>query len=132
MRHAVITPRNRIYYVMTTAVVVALGLASRRFPGLFPSVLGKYPGDALWTIMVFAALGVLLPRMTTLRLATLALVISFAVEFSQLYQAPWINSIRGTFLGHLVLGSGFGWGDLLAYTVGAALGVCGELLARRT
>jgi hypothetical protein len=43
-------------------------------------------------------------------------------RLTQLYQAPWLNAIRGTTLGHLVLGSTFSWTDMLAYTVGVATG----------
>ncbi len=42
----------------------------------------------------------------------------FAIEFSQMYQAPWINHIRATTLGGLVLGKGFLTVDLIRYTVG--------------
>jgi hypothetical protein len=104
------------------ALVVALGLASRKVPGLFPAVLGKYPGDALWALMVLCIAGAARPAASTAWLAATALGISFAVEFSQLYHAPWIDGIRSTTLGHLVLGSAFGWIDLVAYTVGVAIG----------
>ena len=57
----------------------------------------------------------------------LHLAISFVVEAAQLYQASWINAIRSTTLGHLVLGSQFGWIDLVAYAVGACLGLGVEL-----
>lgn len=98
--------------------VIAFGLASRKFPFLFPAILGKYPGDALWATMVFAGLAFLKPQASTARLAILAFAISCAVELSQLYQAPWLTSIRGTTLGHLVLGSTFSWLDIVAYAVG--------------
>jgi len=47
---------------------------------------------------------------------------SCLVEFSQLYQAAWLNSIRGTTIGHLVLGSTFSWVDIAAYGVGVLIG----------
>lgn len=102
--------------------VIALGLASRKYPFLFPAILGKYPGDALWALMVFLGWAFLRPRASTLHLATVALAISFLVEFSQLYQVPWLNAIRSTTMGHLVLGSRFSWPDLAAYVVGVAVG----------
>jgi len=55
------------------------------------------------------------------RLAATALVISFAVEVSQLYHAEWIDGIRETRLGALTLGSGFLWSDLVCYTLGSSL-----------
>ncbi|MDA8446070.1 DUF2809 domain-containing protein [Paracidovorax valerianellae] len=117
-------PRQRALLVAGIVATIALGLASRRWPGvLFPSALGKYPGDALWALMVMFGWACVWPRMAPLRLAALALATSFAVEFSQLYQAPWINAIRSTTPGHLVLGSWFGAMDLVAYAVGVACGL---------
>ncbi len=123
--------RDFALYAGAVLAVVVLGLASRRLPGLLPAGLGKYPGDALWALMVFFGWGMVLPRLATGRLAFLALATSYAVEFSQLYQAPWINTIRGTILGHLVLGSGFNSPDLLAYAIGVAAGVLCDRGLRR-
>ncbi len=103
--------------------VVGSGLVSRKYPFLFPSMSDKYPGDALWAMMVFLAWAYLKPVESTGRLSFLALATSYCVEFSQLYEAPWINAIHSTTAGHLVLGSTFSWWDMLAYTVGIAFSV---------
>jgi hypothetical protein len=79
--------------------------------------------------MVFCGLGFLKPGLSTLRLAVYALLISYVDEFSQLYQAPWINAVRETYVGHLILGSTFSWHDMLAYTVGVAFGVVCRTMA---
>ncbi|MCA9130161.1 MAG: DUF2809 domain-containing protein, partial [Planctomycetales bacterium] len=52
--------------------------------------------------------------------------LAFLVEFSQLYHASWIDSIRRTTLGGLVLGFGFLWSDLVCYGIGITLGVVAE------
>jgi hypothetical protein len=122
--------RNRWVYVALTLAVIALGLASRRWP-VFPAMLGKYPGDALYALMAYCIAGVIWPRGSITGNAGLALAFCFAIEISQLYHAPWIDGIRATTLGHLVLGSYFGWWDLLAYTAGVAVGAVGEWLSRR-
>jgi hypothetical protein len=114
-------PRNRIFYIIAIVLTVAAGLASRKFPHLLPVALGKYPGDALWAMMIFFGLATLLPARKTLHLATAALAVCYAVEVSQLYHAPFIDGIRATTLGHLVLGSTFNWPDLVAYAVGVAI-----------
>lgn len=113
--------RSRASLVAGIGLTIALGLASRRFPGLFPALLGKYPGDALWTLMVFLGWGLLRPGAMTRQLAGLAFATSCLVEFSQLYQADAINALRRTTLGHLVLGSTFSWPDIAAYAVGVVL-----------
>jgi len=114
--------RNRLFLFIAIVVTVALGLASRKLPVLFPALLGKYPGDALWSLMVYWGIAWLIPNASIKKVAGLALLVSYADEISQLYQAPWLNAIRRTTLGHLVLGSAFSWLDMLAYTIGVAAG----------
>jgi hypothetical protein len=58
----------------------------------------------------------------------ISLLFSYGIEFSQLYKAQWIDNLRHTLFGRLVLGDTFLWSDLLCYTVGVALGVLIEKL----
>ncbi len=53
-----------------------------------------------------------------------------AIDLSQLYHAPWIDSIRQTTIGGLILGFGFLWSDLACYALGVGLGVAIETLWR--
>jgi len=61
-----------------------------------------------------------------------SLLFCYAIEFSQLYQAPWINNIRHTVIGGLILGEVFLWGDMLSYTVGVGIGIFIERLIRKS
>jgi hypothetical protein len=124
--------RRRLAYATATAVAVAVGLASREFTGLFPAALGKYPGDALWSAMVFFGLGVVRPCASIRGRALWAIGLSCAVEFSQIYHAPWIDGVRRTLPGRLVLGYAFSWIDMVAYAVGVACGVACEVIVRRS
>jgi uncharacterized protein (DUF1810 family) len=118
--------RRRSLYAAWTAVVICAGLASRSdFVGL-PPFLAKYAGDALWALMVFLGIALLVPTRSTATVAGLALAVSCAVEASQLYHAPWLDAIRRTTLGHLVLGDTFAWGDIGAYLVGITVGAVAE------
>jgi hypothetical protein len=114
------------------AATVALGLGSRRFAGVLPGFVADYAGDTLWALALFLFLGLLLPRLATGWVAALALAGSLLVELSQLYHAPWIDSVRRTTIGGLVLGFGFLWSDLACYAVGVSLGVAVECLALRS
>lgn len=122
--------RNRGVYLIAALLVIMLGITSRSTT-LFPVFLGKYPGDALWALLIFLLFALLLPKQKTEHCALFALLFSFAIECSQLYQAPWLNTIRHTTLGHLVLGSGFHTMDFLAYSVGVLLGALFDFLYAR-
>jgi hypothetical protein len=118
--------RNRALYAVVALAVVACGLLWRSGLIPLPQWLSKYGGDALWALMVFVGFGFLLPRAPTWVVAPLALSFSWGVEFSQLYHAPWIDAVRASIPGRLVLGNTFNWPDLPAYAVGIALGALAE------
>ncbi len=124
--------RNRLLYALLAVAVVAAGLFWRSGLIPLPQWLSNNGGDALWALMVFVGFGFLLPRASTLVLAVLALSFAWGVEFSQLYHAPWLDAVRATIPGRLVLGTTFNWPDLPAYAVGVALGALAEWRLRRS
>jgi len=108
------------------ALVVGTGLLWRS--GLFPlsSFLTKYGGDSLWALVVFLCFGFVFRRSSTLRIALGALCFAWSIEFLQLYHAQWIDEIRATRPGRLVLGASFNSPDLIAYVIGIAIGTLAE------
>ncbi|GAB4025488.1 hypothetical protein GCM10028809_06560 [Spirosoma gilvum] len=92
------------------------------------SFVKNYVGDALWALMVFLGFGILFRHWSTGRLALVAFFFSAGIEFSQLYHAPWIDHLRATRLGGLVLGFTFIWSDLICYAVGIGVGALAEHL----
>ena len=123
--------RDRVQYAWLALAVVAAGLLWRSGFIPLPPWLSNHGGDALWALMVFVGFGFLLPRTSTLVVALLALAFAWGVEFSQLYTAQWINAMRATIPGKLVLGNTFHWVDLLAYAVGVGIGAWVEWAWRR-
>jgi hypothetical protein len=61
----------------------------------------------------------------------LALLTAFTVEISQLVRVEWLDAIRSTRLGTLLLGRGVLWSDLLVYSVGRALATGIDAAGRR-
>lgn len=122
--------RNPVLWVVMIALVVALGLGSRRFGRSLPGFVAVYAGDTLWALVTFLGIGLVLPRASTWHVALLAMSFSILIEMSQLYQAPWIDSIRHTTLGGLILGFDFVWSDLACYAVGVGIGVLIEVTRR--
>lgn len=104
-----------------------LGLSSRHFSLYLPDWLNLCLGDALWALMVYFMAAFLLRRSKIRWVALGAVLFSYAIEFSQMYHAPWLDGLRKTRLGGLILGYGFLWSDLVAYTLGIGFGVLLEV-----
>ena len=115
--------RSRLLYAGIIALIVAVGLPTRLIPESMPDFVVNYLGDALWALVIFLFIGVLLPNAGTRTVLLLALAVTWGIEFSQFYQADWINAIRAYKLGGLILGYTFLPSDLLMYLCGIGAGI---------
>lgn len=82
--------------------MIGLGLASRF--GFVFQLIYPYLGDMLYALMIYFMFGFLWRKAPPFNVAALCLLVCYAIELGQLYQADWINAIRSSRLGGLVLG----------------------------
>jgi hypothetical protein len=108
--------RKVLFSLIGIIVLIPIGLCSRQI-----SWIPEETGDALWAMMVFCIWRIILVKQELRLIAIVSLTHSFLVEFSQLIRWPWLVSFRNTFIGHMMLGQGFLWTDLLAYAIGIAI-----------
>jgi hypothetical protein len=118
--------KARIKYFALIVAIILLGLLSREF-----AIIPLWVGDVLWATMVFFMVRFFLIGSSIKKIAIISLAICFAIEFSQLYKAEWIDTLRHTLFGRLVLGDTFLWGDLLSYTIGICIGILLEFCLNR-
>ncbi|NRF91704.1 DUF2809 domain-containing protein [Paenibacillus frigoriresistens] len=109
---------SRIKYFLAIITSVVLGLSSRTFSGLIPHFITKHAGDVLWASMVYFGFRFIFIKRSLIWAAGTSVIFSFAIEFSQLYQAEWIVEIRNTVIGSLILGRGYVTVDLFRYVIG--------------
>ena len=113
--HKMLNPR--ILSIAIAIILIPIGLVTRQYGNEWMKL---YAGDVIWAAMIYWGFKFLFfqePKRT----AFYALIFCFFIEFSQLYHESWIDQIRNTRLGGLVLGFGFLWSDLVCYSVGIFL-----------
>ncbi len=101
----------------------AVGIGSRRFGAWLPEFLGRYLGDTMWALFFFALFRLLFRRRKLWEIFLFTLSFSYVVELSQLWHPLWLESIRNTLPGGLLLGFGFRGSDLLCYLAGCLIGL---------
>ena len=107
---------HRLYYFLLMIVVIFLGIISRK-----TDFIPLYFGDLLYAVMIYLLIRIFLIKNRPIQIAIFSLLICYSIETFQLYQADWIITVRKTLFGRYVLGQGFLWTDLLAYTFGVAI-----------
>jgi uncharacterized membrane protein YccC len=112
---------TRVRYLVLAIGTIAAGLMVHLGGSFLPPTVRDVLGDALWAMMIVWWMGVAAPRLPLRTRGLLALVVCVGVELSQRYRTPFLDALRGTLPGHLVLGSGYDPRDLLAYATGVVV-----------
>ncbi|QLG37225.1 MULTISPECIES: DUF2809 domain-containing protein [unclassified Paenibacillus] len=110
--------KERLIYFFAVIITMAAGLASRHFGELLPDFVREHFGDALWAAMIYFGVRMVWINRSKELALMVSLLFSWAVECSQMIQTSWLNEVRSTVLGALILGRGFLVMDLLRYGVG--------------
>jgi hypothetical protein len=108
-------------YLAAAVVTVVAGLLVRFAPLGLPWFVVKYGGSTLWAVMIYWVLVIAWPERRPFQLAWIAGGIALLVELQRLYHAAWLDVIRASLPGILLLGRFFSVWDIVAYWVAIAV-----------
>lgn len=100
------------------STVIVVGLWLRSISNIMPLWINLYLGDFLWAIALYLSISIVLPNQNIITKILLALAISYSIELSQLWHTPWLEQLRSYTLVRLMIGVGFLWSDIVAYSLG--------------
>ncbi len=121
----------RLSYLKMVLIVMSLGLLSRRLNTYIPDFIDLFLGDSLWALMIYFLTRMLFINWSKKKSASIGLLFCFIIEVSQLYHSNWIDAIRKTAIGGLILGYGFLYSDLASYLLGIILGYIIDIIINR-
>lgn len=96
------------------AVLLAVGIPSKWYTGPGERYVIGQVWDVCGSAIVLLTARVLFPRARSLPTALVVGALLFSNELLQLVHAPWLEALRATMFGRVVLGSRFNPLDLLA------------------
>jgi len=113
---------SRLRLLAALAPLVPLGLATKAYAGPGEAFVTGSLGGVLYVAFWVLALLLLFPRLPPGRVAAGVFLATCALEVAQLWRPAFLERLRGTFLGEMLLGRTFSPGDFPAYAAGALLG----------
>ena len=117
---------SRAHYFIGIILTIGLGLLSRK-----TSFIPLFIGDLLYAIMIYWIIRFFSPSLLKHKSALIALSICFIIEILQLLDLPiFVYAKAHPFL-RLIVGQGFLWTDLLAYTGGILFAVLLDRILRK-
>ena len=116
--------KYRSHYFILLVIIIFIGIMSRK-----TTLIPLSTGDFLYAIMIYVLIRILFINQKACQIAFYGLITCYGIEFLQLYQESWMIDLRKTLFGKYVLGQGFLWIDILAYTVGILIAFISEKFA---
>jgi hypothetical protein len=113
--------KYRIALLVNLVAIVPLGYGVR-FSGAGPAWLNDALGSIAYEVFWILLVALLFPKASPVWVAVGVCLATCGVEFLQLWQTPWLQALRATLPGRLVLGNTFTWSDFPACLVGSGLG----------
>ncbi|WP_404783194.1 DUF2809 domain-containing protein [Altericista sp. CCNU0014] len=111
----------RLTMLGSAIALVPLGYLLR-FYGPGPAWLDDALGSAIYEIF-WIALGLgIWPNVAPLKIAAIIGIATCALEILQLWHPPFLQALRATLPGRLILGTTFSWRDFPAYLGGSIVG----------
>ena len=113
--------KYRIALLISIVVIIPLGYMVR-FYGPAPASLNDWLGSIAYEIFWILLIALLFPHASPVWTAVGVFLATCALEFLQLWQPPFLQAMRATLPGRLVLGNTFTWSDFPAYFIGSFVG----------
>lgn len=108
--------------VISIAIVVPIGFATKFYTGPFDEWFNNSVGGAIYIVFWCLVAALVWPRRpAVVPIVVAVLLITCGLEVMQLWKPPLLQSIRGHFIGRTILGTTFAASDFIYYFAGAIL-----------
>jgi len=108
--------------LISILIIVPLGIYSKFYNGQ----AARWVNDSLggvWYVIFWCLLAFLfLSNTKPWKIAATVFIITFFLEFLQLWHPPLLEFLRSDFIGRTILGTTFTWSDFPYYLVGCGIG----------
>jgi hypothetical protein len=112
----------RWWLLLSLAFIVPFGLATKFYPGVGQAWLNDAFGGIPYEIFWMLAIALIWPQLRPGKIAVIVFTTTCWLEFLQLWQPGWLQGVRATLPGRLVLGNSFTWSDFPYYAIGCVVG----------
>lgn len=102
-------------------VLIPIGLGSKYYQGPFAEWANNSLGGVFYEIFWILLVVLIQPKLSPGWVAFGVFVVTSSLEFAQLWKPPFLEIVRATLFGRLLLGTTFSWWDFPYYILGCEL-----------
>ena len=114
--------KRQIGALIFLLIIIPIGFMTTFYSGPAHHWVSDSFGGLLYEIFWCLVFFFIFPKVKPLRIAIWVFSITCALEFLQLWHPPFLEFLRGNFIGRTILGNSFSWMDFPYYLIGSLTG----------
>jgi hypothetical protein len=111
-----------LFAIFLLLVIIPFGFYTKIYSGVYHEWVNNKLGAVLYELFWCLIFYILLPKSKPLGIAIWVFIITCILEFMQLLDHDFLDSIRSNFIGQTIIGNSFTWSDFPYYFIGSILG----------
>jgi len=113
--------RYRFILFLAIIIIIPLGLVSKFYKGPLDEWLNNYSGGIFYEIFWILLVILINPKIKPSIATIWVFMITALLEVMQLWHPPFLEAIRATLIGRLLIGTTFDWWDFPHYILGCTI-----------
>lgn len=114
--------RKRLLILLSLIVITPIGFMTRFYNGPAQDWVSDSLGGLFYEIFWCLIFAFILNKASPLKIAIWVFTATCSLEFLQLWHPPFLEIIRGSFIGRTIIGNSFNWNDFPYYIIGSGMG----------
>ncbi len=108
--------------IISLLIITPIGFYSKFYQGPAQHWINDSLGGVFYVIFWCLVAYLFFPRIAVMKIAVGVVMVTCLLECLQVWHPPFLEYLRGNFIGATILGSTFMWTDFPYYIVGGLLG----------
>ena len=117
------TRSPQLLALISLLIVISLGFATKFYNGIYGSWFNNSLGGVFYEIFWCLVFFFIFTKLSPFKIASIVFIVTSFLEFTQLWNPPFLEIIRRNFIGRTLIGTSFTWTDFPYYLIGCIISI---------
>jgi len=113
---------KRLFTLASLVIIVPIGFYTKFYSGPAANWVNDSLGGVFYEIFWCLNFFFFFQKANSLIISIVVLLLTCFLEFLQLWHPPFLEFLRSSFIGSVILGTSFSWSDFPYYFIGSGIG----------
>lgn len=114
---------TRKWTILSILIITPIGFSTKLYSGPISAWVNNSLGGILYVLFWALLFFLILPKISTLRIACTVFIATCMIEVLQLWHPLFLEAVRHNFIGRTILGNSFSLSDLFHYGIGLIISI---------